>query len=55
MRIIPVRRPESKPVNILFVKYQSEVSCEKQIDIYKECYYLLNIPWFGRASLSQKF
>ena len=25
MRIIPVSRPESKPVNILFVKYESEV------------------------------
>ena len=28
MRIIPVSRPESKPVNILFAKYQSEVSVE---------------------------
>ena len=59
MRIIPVSRPESKPVNILFVKYESEVSVEwflrNQIDIYRECYYLLNIPWFGRVSLSQKF
>ena len=28
MRIIPVSRPELKPVNILFVKYDSEVSVE---------------------------
>ena len=28
MRIIPVSRPESKHVNILFVKYESEVSVE---------------------------
>ena len=28
MRIIPVSRPKSKPVNIPFVKYESEVSVE---------------------------
>ena len=37
MRIIPVSRPESKPVNILFVKYESKVSVEwflQKPDIY---------------------
>ena len=36
------------------VNYLFNGSCENQIDIYRECYYLLNITWFGRVSLSQK-
>ena len=28
MRIIPGSRPESKPINILFLKYENEVSVE---------------------------
>ena len=28
MRIIPVSRPESKPVNILSVRYEREISVE---------------------------
>ena len=58
MRIIPVGRPESNPVNILFVKYESEVSVEwflRKPDWYLEKMLLLNIPWFDRVSLSQKF
>ena len=45
MRIISVSRPESKPDNILSVRYESEVSvsCKNQVDIYSECYYLLDI------------
>ena len=48
MRIIPVSRPELKSVNILSVRYESKVSVEwflrKPIDIYRECYYPLDIP-----------
>ena len=59
MRIIPVSGPESKPVNNLFVKYESKVSAEwllqKPERFYRECCRLLNIPWFGGVSLSQKF
>ena len=58
MRIMPVNRPKSKPVIIIFVikvKYLLSGSCENQIDIYRECCYLLDIPWFVRVSLSQKF
>ena len=47
MKIIPVSRPESKPVNILSVRYETEVSIEwflqKPIDICRECYYPLEI------------
>ena len=55
MRIIPVSRPESKPVNILSVRYESKVSVEwflqNQIDIYRECSQPLDIPLFGPYSL----
>ena len=45
MRIIPVSRPESKPDDVLSVRYETEVSvsCKNQVDIYSECYYLLDI------------
>ena len=57
IRIIPVSRPESKLVNILFVKYENEVSVPwflRKPDWYLY-FYLLNISWFGHVSLSQKF
>ena len=37
MRIIPVNRPESKPVSILSVKYAREVSVER---------FLRNPDWY---------
>ena len=46
IRIIPVNRLESKPVNTLFVRDENvslNGSCENHIDIYRECYYPLDI------------
>ena len=43
MRMIPVSRPESKPVNILFAKYQSEVSVE---------WFLQKPDWYLQTALS---
>ena len=37
------------------MKYLLSGSCKNQIGIYREYFYLLTIPWFGRVSLSQKF
>ena len=46
--IIPVKRPESKPVSILSVStkvmYLSNGSYKIPINIYIEFYYLLNTP-----------
>ena len=45
MRIIPVSRPESKPVKFYLlsikVKYLLSGSCKNQTDIYRERYHLL--------------
>ena len=47
------------------MKYLLNGSCKNQIDIYRECYYELNIPWFwsfskvletiGRSRIGLKF
>ena len=59
MRIIPVSRPQSKPVIILFVKYESEASVEWFLREYSMvCWWIIFskiLETIGRSKIGLKF